>query len=203
MRYNTPYKGKLGYKFFRNGGEYNTQYFKRLYCALKLPFVSLWKVVYPTLDENKQWKYKTCVLNLIASKYQIIRTVHGNEARALDTYKDFHTRIPDLKPWEVVMWSVYSKDGGYIGDIETTYIYMQRGITDIQKGTPIDRTCSIGFNAEEQKWYGWSHRAMCGFGVGSQVVWGDVLVGKYAVGHKAQNLEDCKNMATAFAGEVS
>ncbi len=31
------------------------------------------------------------------------------------------------------------------------------------------RSCSIGWNEEEQKWYGWSHRAIFGFGVGSQV----------------------------------
>lgn len=29
--------------------------------------------------------------------------------------------------------------------------------------------CSIGFNPEEQKWYGWSHRAIYGFGIGSTV----------------------------------
>ena len=29
--------------------------------------------------------------------------------------------------------------------------------------------CSIGFNEEEQKWYGWSHRAIYGFGISSQI----------------------------------
>lgn len=28
---------------------------------------------------------------------------------------------------------------------------------------------NIGFNEEEQKWYGWSHRAIYGFGIGSKV----------------------------------
>ncbi|MEO1892686.1 hypothetical protein [Spongiibacter tropicus] len=33
-----------------------------------------------------------------------------------------------------------------------------------EAGKPI----CIGFNPEEGKWYGWSHRAICGFGVGSK-----------------------------------
>lgn len=34
--------------------------------------------------------------------------------------------------------------------------------------------CSIGFCEKEQKWYGWSHRAIYGFGIGSRVRKGDV-----------------------------
>jgi len=34
-------------------------------------------------------------------------------------------------------------------------------------------TCCVGFNEKEQKWYGWSHRAICGFGIGSIVKKGD------------------------------
>lgn len=33
-----------------------------------------------------------------------------------------------------------------------------------EAGKPVN----IGFNPEEQKWYGWSHRAKFGFGVGSE-----------------------------------
>ena len=34
-------------------------------------------------------------------------------------------------------------------------------------------TCSIGFCQREQKWYGWSHRAIYGFGIGSTIKKGD------------------------------
>ena len=27
----------------------------------------------------------------------------------------------------------------------------------------------IGFNEKEKKWYGWSHRAICGFGIGDKI----------------------------------
>lgn len=37
----------------------------------------------------------------------------------------------------------------------------------------------IGFNEEEQKWYGWSHRAIYGFGIGSKVEPGHVAYKPY------------------------
>ena len=38
-----------------------------------------------------------------------------------------------------------------------------------EAGKPIN----IGFNPQEQKWYGWSHRALFGFGIGSTCRKGD------------------------------
>jgi len=38
-----------------------------------------------------------------------------------------------------------------------------------QHGINPERDESIGFSEQEQKWYGWSHRAIYGFGVGSVV----------------------------------
>ncbi len=38
-----------------------------------------------------------------------------------------------------------------------------------EAGKPIN----IGFNVDEQKWYGWSHRAAFGFGIGSECKKGD------------------------------
>jgi hypothetical protein len=29
--------------------------------------------------------------------------------------------------------------------------------------------CSIGFCERDQKWYGWSHRGICGFGIGDML----------------------------------
>ena len=34
-------------------------------------------------------------------------------------------------------------------------------------------TCSIGWSEKDQKWYGWSHRAIFGFTIGSKVKKGD------------------------------
>ena len=64
----------------------------------------------------------------------------------------------------------YSKfDGSYItrvGMEDTITHLVKRGITEqLQHG--------IGFSPTEQKWYGWSHRAIYGFGIGSKVSRGD------------------------------
>jgi len=34
---------------------------------------------------------------------------------------------------------------------------------------PDSYSCCIGFSEKEQKWYGWSHRAIYGFGIGDEV----------------------------------
>lgn len=63
--------------------------------------------------------------------------------------------------------------GDYIGDEETArFLCEQRGIAP-ELREPTNNVCSIGFCEAEQKWYGWSHRAICGFGIGSEVKRGD------------------------------
>lgn len=64
--------------------------------------------------------------------------------------------------------------GDWIGDSRTARLLCKKkGIRFIQKTDPDHCVCSIGFNPEEQKWYGWSHRAIFGFGIGSTVKKGD------------------------------
>ena len=62
---------------------------------------------------------------------------------------------------------------------------------------------SIGFSETEQKWYWWSHRAIYGFGVGSEVKKGDAgydpVEGKWT----AKTPDDAKKMAINFANAVS
>ena len=68
--------------------------------------------------------------------------------------------------------AAYAPDGGYIGLKDWADSLDERGI-QAQKRTPDSNVCSIGFCEREQKWYGWSHRAMYGFGIGSTVSKGD------------------------------
>lgn len=63
-------------------------------------------------------------------------------------------------------------DGTYIGTIEFAEGLKARGIT-AQGRRGQSQVASIGFCENEQKWYGWSHRAICGFGLGSSVKRGD------------------------------
>jgi hypothetical protein len=65
------------------------------------------------------------------------------------------------------------------------------------------RPQSTGFNEQEQKWYGWSHRARYGFGVGDKVTKDSVIAHHFPVGHEAKTLDDARQMAAAFAEAVS
>lgn len=72
-----------------------------------------------------------------------------------------------------VMKVAYTPAGDYIGNSRQAHRLVKlKGI----KPEIIDSShtvCSIGFCEKEQKWYGWSHRAVYGFGIGSKVKKGD------------------------------
>lgn len=70
------------------------------------------------------------------------------------------------------------------------------GVTTFEPG-------AIGYSPSKQKWYGWSHRAVAGFGVGSRVRPGDVIEKDFTPGFEARSLADAKRMAVAFAKSVS
>lgn len=60
----------------------------------------------------------------------------------------------------------------------------------------------IGFHEPTQKWYGWSHRAYYGFGIGDKIKKGDCgyeISGAWT----AKTLDDAKQMAKNFAESVS
>lgn len=137
------------------------------------------------------------------------------------TNEDINT-IKDVGSGEpIITYSCKSKiDDGYIGTPEDAWIYFKRfGLTQIQKADPEDNTCSIGFNEKEQKWYGWSHRAIAAFGIGDRVKEGDCTnssgyTDEYLeehpeadislpVGFTTKTLEDARQMAIVFADSVS
>ena len=63
-------------------------------------------------------------------------------------------------------------DGSYIGLPDFAQHLEDMGIIP-QRAQEGHNVASIGFCEAEQKWYGWSHRAMFGFGIGSTVSFGD------------------------------
>jgi len=73
----------------------------------------------------------------------------------------------------IVMRSAYNPMGHYIGTPrEARRLCVKRGIRpELISGE--HSVCSIGFSPYTWKWYGWSHRAIFGFGVGSKVKMGD------------------------------
>ncbi len=118
----------------------------------------------------------------------------------------------------ITIRSAYNQNGDYIGNPKTAHrLIVIKGIVPETIDTH-DRTCSIGFCGKEQKWYGWSHRAMYGFGINDVVKKGDCTATSgwtdeyltdrpdddlsLPIGFKAETMEDAKRMAIAFADSV-
>lgn len=123
------------------------------------------------------------------------------------------------QPSIVTMKSAYTPEGWYIGNPKNAhYLVKKRGIKP-ELINPEANVCSIGFCEKEQKWFGWSHRAIYGFGIGNEVKegdccatsgWTDEYLAEHPeedtslpVGFTAHDLEDAKRMAVAFAEGVS
>lgn len=101
---------------------------------------------------------------------------------------------------ETIMTTCYTDAGDWIGSEKIAHrLCAERGIRPIHnKPLPKGalRPCSIGFCEAEQKWYGWSHRAICGFGVGSTVQKGDCA-------YVPSDMEDARQNAIRFWTEES
>lgn len=107
------------------------------------------------------------------------------------------------------MVNCYSRDTGhYIGDAKMArFLCKKRGLRKVSKASPRHCVCSIGFNKQEQKWYGWSHRAICGFGIGDRIFeerFGNDQTPFIKHGKKTiKTIADAKLAAKSFAASVS
>jgi len=131
----------------------------------------------------------------------------------------------------LIMLSAYTPEGFYVGSLEDAITVFGRwGLTNVQpwsvaaggcRFTAISEktTCSVGFDPENQKWIGWSHRAANGYGIGYVAEEGypetssgfcpdwiaehpedDVSV---PIGFECKTLEDAKRCAIACAESLS
>ncbi len=111
--------------------------------------------------------------------------------------------------------SAYTMGGDYIGSPKDAKILCGKYGIYPEKSKPSDNVCSIGFSRKNQKWYGWSHRAIYGFTVGDITKEGDCVCSSgwteeylqehpeedlsLPVGFETKTWEDVKRMAIAFA----
>ncbi len=119
----------------------------------------------------------------------------------------------------VLVKSAYTSSGDYIGDKKTAhFLCVKKGIKPEKISPSNNKVCSIGFCEAKQKWYGWSHRAIFGFGIGDIVKEGDCTAssgwtaeylkehpdedGSLPIGFQAKDLDDARRMAVAFAESV-
>jgi len=157
--------------------------------------------------------------------YEVREELHGVEFEAevlsggSDDSVDTEELLKYLNTETTVLIKVaYTPTGDYIGDSKRAHFLCVKKRIKPEKVNPSHNVCSIGFCEAEQKWYGWSHRAIFGFGIGDTVKEGDCTnssgwVEEYLkehpeadlslpVGFKANNLDDAKRMAVAFAESV-
>ena len=96
---------------------------------------------------------------------------------------------------------LYEASGSPLGKLLT-----KLGIKS-EKASPSHSACSIGKSEKDGKWYGWSHRAIAGFGIGDKIFdedFGDDDTPFIAHGEKTiRNEADAKQAAINFARHVS
>ena len=103
--------------------------------------------------------------------------------------------------------AAYNPRGEYIGNsIDAHRLVVKRGIQpELRK--PTSGVCSVGFSVKDGKWYGWSHRAIYGFKIGSTCKMGDCHYLSKRHGGKgawtAKTVADARRMACNFAEGVS
>jgi hypothetical protein len=106
------------------------------------------------------------------------------------------------------MISAYSNDDKYIGDPKIAKTLVNKyGIKNFYVSDPNNTVCSIGFNPDKKIWYGWSHRAICGFTIGDKIFnkkYGNdktpfIKHGKEDI----KNIDQAKQAAINFAKYVS
>lgn len=124
----------------------------------------------------------------------------------------------DGKSKPTISRSAYNTKGDYIGTAKDAYrLVVKRGIMP-EKASSEDNVCSIGYSKKRRKWYGWSHRAIYGFGIGYVAKKGscptvsgsiDCYLKEHPeadltvpVGFKVKNLADAKRVAIAMADSV-
>jgi len=98
-------------------------------------------------------------------------------------------------------YAISKKDGCYIGDETTAKRLDEKGIAAERPSSDCN-VCCIGYSQDEKKWYGWSHRAIKGFGIGDKA---ETLspMGSERSKTDIKSEEEAKEAAIAFADSVS
>lgn len=95
---------------------------------------------------------------------------------------------PKLFENEYCMVDAHTKDGNYVGDLKWTHKLISMGIYKPECIYDNSNVVSVGYSKKDHKWYGWSHRALHGFTIGSKVKKGDCA---YRPTTKQEYMDDC------------
>ena len=105
------------------------------------------------------------------------------------------------------MKNAYTHDGQYIGQSKWAYWLCYKHGIKPEYRLPTSNVCSIGYSEKDNKWYGWSHRAIVGFGIGDRIFeekYGDETTLFTNHGDvPITTMEDAKKAASNFAEYIS
>lgn len=112
-----------------------------------------------------------CVINEEIWKTPTLEVVSisDDSSAAADDVESALSSMPDV----LTMTIGRNSSGDYIGDEKTTIQLVEEMGISPETSKDIHDVCSIGFCEGDGKWYGWSHRAIYGFEIGSLVKRGD------------------------------
>lgn len=129
------------------------------------------------------------------------QSVSCQDAEPLETKQPWVGQYPYYPGEHILMVWAENWHDARIGSLAHAWYLIGKGITkQVQPSNPGSKQCAVGFDGAQ--WWGWSHRAMSSYSVGSRVNNGDI---GYALGRgewTAQTLDDAKTMAVNFAQEV-
>ena len=122
------------------------------------------------------------------------------EKRILRKFKTFDLWEENVEHGPRVMkMEIYrSKNGDYIcarhrrkrpGLIKT----IARLEISPEPAAPDESICSVGKSAKDNKWYGWSHRAVVGFGLGD-MIFEEKYTGDAELCEGCRNMESCEGL---------
>jgi hypothetical protein len=101
----------------------------------------------------------------------------------------------------------YNPSGDYIGDSKTAYFLCSTKGIRPEKSCPDHSSCSIGYSTKDKRWYGWSHRAICGFKVGDMLfeegACSDDVPFRKCGKKPIETLQEARQAAINFAKSVS
>lgn len=158
------------------------------------------------LPEPKQWELAVCRRVLALGSADIGKKVIRQWPlwAGYICSEERWTHFSDPRP--VTITAVYNSRGQYVGDPKFARYLISQGIVAELK-SPEYSVCSVGFCAREKKWAGWSHRALCLFGVGDRIFeedYGDDRTLFTEHGSQViKDLADARQAACAFADYVS
>lgn len=142
------------------------------------------------------------------SNLQVVQVVSRRWMKAGYEMRGEYWETPDRSIEPTLMkGQCYTPSGDWIGDSkDARFLVVKKGIMP-EKSDPDHCVCSIGFSTKDGKWYGWSHRAICGFAKGDRIFeeeYGDDRTPFVRHGHfRITSMGQAKMAAKAFAESVS